>query len=261
MSSSSDSVSLSSSNSVSMESGRSVGRHVEEESINPAAVVGRILMETVTEVWEDPPEEIAESNWPAKADYEWIAADVRNQSSLFRWSRLLNSWLNCTPVIAKGVNQGIVSLERVSAIDSVCHGQEGATEKFFYMHMCHFSQLHVRLPLDDFTMGVLRELNVAPTQLHPNSWAYMQAFCVLCQSLYLKPSPRVFLYFYDTRPRQPTTWLSLVSRPSISRLDAFSQSFKHFKDGYFKVVVKEEGRPRPTYGPNQGPAHGMGKHN
>ena len=33
-----------------------------------------------------------------------------------------------------------------------------------------------------------------------------------------------------------------VSRPSISRLDAFSQSFKHFKDGYFKVVVKEEGK-------------------
>jgi len=33
-----------------------------------------------------------------------------------------------------------------------------------------------------------------------------------------------------------------VSCPSISRLDAFSQSFKHFKDGYFKVMVKEEGR-------------------
>jgi len=133
-------------------------------------------------------------------------------------------------------------LERVSAIDRVRHGQEGATEKFFYMYMCHFSQLHVRLPLDDFTMGVLRELNVAPTQLHPNSWAYMQAFRVLCQSLYLQPSPRAFLYFYDTRPRQPTTWLSLVSHPSISRLDAFSQSFKHFKDNYFKVMVREEGR-------------------
>jgi len=44
----------------------------------------------------------------------------------------------------------------------------------------------------------------------------LQAFRVLCQSLYL--------------------------RPSISRLDALSQSFKHFKDGYFKVVVKEEGK-------------------
>ncbi|QCD94355.1 hypothetical protein DEO72_LG5g2438 [Vigna unguiculata] len=34
-----------------------------------------------------------------------------------------------------------------------------------------------------------------------------------------------------------------ASRPSISRLDAFSQSFKHFKDGYFKVVAKEGGEP------------------
>ena len=167
MSSSSDSVSLSSSSSESMESGRSVGRQVKEESSSPAAMVGRIPMKTVTEVREDPPEEMAESNLPAKAGYEWIATDVRNQSSLFWWSCLLNSWLNYTPVIAKRMNQGIVSLE-------------GATEKFFYMYMCHFSQLHLRLPLDDFTMGVLRELNVAPTQLHLNSWAYMQAFRVLC---------------------------------------------------------------------------------
>jgi len=65
---------------------------------------------------------------------------------------------------------------------------------------------------------------------------------VLCQSLYLQPSPYAFLYFYDTRPRQPTTWLSLISRPSISRLVAFSKSFKHFKDGYFEVMVKEEGK-------------------
>jgi len=91
-------------------------------------------------------------------------------------------------------------------------------------------------------MGVLRALNVAPTQLHPNSWAYMQAFRVLCQFVYLQPSRYAFLYFYNTRPRQPITWLSLISRPSISRLVAFSQSFKHFKDGYFKVVVKEEGK-------------------
>ena len=153
MSGSSDTVSLSSSNSESMESGRGVGRLVEEGSISLMVVVVRIPMERVTEVREDPPEEIAESNWLAKADYEWVAADVRNQSSLFQWSRLLNSWLICTLVIAKGVDRDIVSLERVSAIERVCHGQEGATEKFFYMYLCHFSQLHVRLPLDDFTMG------------------------------------------------------------------------------------------------------------
>jgi len=239
--SSSDSMSTFSS-SESIESERSKDRRLGDEGTSSVVGTSGMSMEVVREVREDPLEELEESNWPAKGGYGWVAGDVRDQSSLFRWSRLLNSWLNCTPVISKGVSRGIVSLERVSAIDRVCHGQEGATEKFFYMYMCHFSQLHVRLSLDDFTMGVLRALNVAPTQLHPNSWAYLQAFRILCQSLYLEPIPYAFLYFYDTRPRRPATWLSLISRPSISRLDAFSQSFKHFKDGYFKVVVKEGGK-------------------
>jgi len=239
--SNSGSVSTSSS-SESTESDRSKDRQLGGEGTSSGVVTSGMPMEVVREVREDPPEELEESNWSAKGDYGWAAADVRDQSSLFRWFRLLNSWLNCTPVIFKGVSGDIVSVERVSAIDWVCHGQEGATEKFFYMYMCHFSQLHVRLPLDDFTMGVLRALNVAPTQLHPNSWAYLQAFRILCQSLYLEPTPYAFLYFYYTRPRRPATWLSLISRPSISRLDAFSQSFKHFKDGYFKVVVKEGGK-------------------
>ena len=71
----------------------------------------------------------------------------------------------------------------MSVVERVCHGQERAADKFFYMYMCHFSQLHVRLRLDDFAMGMLRLLNVVPTQLHLNSRAYLQAFRVLCQSL------------------------------------------------------------------------------
>jgi len=66
-----------------------------------------------------------------------------------------------------------VSLERVSVVECVCHGQEGVADKFFYMYVCHFFQLHVRLPLDDFAIGVLRLLNVVPTQLHLNSCAYL----------------------------------------------------------------------------------------
>jgi len=191
--SSSDSISLSTSSSESTESERSRGRQFDEEGTSSVGMVSGIPMETVREVREDPLEELAESNWPAKGGYGWAVVDVRNQSSLFRWSRLLNSWLNCTHVISKGVSGDIISLERVSAIDRVCHGQEGAIEKFLYMYICHFSQLHVRLPLDGFTMGVLRALNVAPIQLHPNSWAYLQAFHILCQSLYLEPSPYAFL--------------------------------------------------------------------
>jgi len=101
MSSNNDIVSLSSSSSGSVQSGGSVGRRFEEESTSLVAVVGRIPMETVTEAREDPLEEITKSNWPAQAGYDWVAADVRNQSSLFRWSHLLNLWLNCTPLSRK----------------------------------------------------------------------------------------------------------------------------------------------------------------
>ena len=148
---------------------------------------------------------MAQSNWPVKAGYEWVAEEVRTQYSLFRWSRLLKLWLNCVPVFERGARKDIVALERVNAIDCVCHGREGATEEFFYVYMCHFSQLYIRLPFDDFTMGVLRLVNVAPAQLYPNSWAYLQAFRMLCKALYLQPSPHSFLYFFDTRPRSPTT--------------------------------------------------------
>jgi len=60
--SSSDSLSLSTSSSESVESGRSRGRQVDEESTSSGGMVSGIPMETVREVREDPPEELAESN-------------------------------------------------------------------------------------------------------------------------------------------------------------------------------------------------------
>ena len=157
----------------SRDSGSSQGDTSDREEMGS---IGRIPMERVVKVREDPPEELAESNWPAKAGYEWVAADVRTQHSLFWWSRLLRSWLNCTPIFEKGAQRDIVAPEQVTVMECVCHGREGSAKEFFYMYMCHFSQLHIRLPFDEFTMGVLQLLNVAPTQLHPNSWVYLQAF-------------------------------------------------------------------------------------
>jgi len=89
------------------------------------------------------------------------------------WSRLLKSWLNCTPIFEKGARRDIVVPKRVTAVECVCHGQDEVVEEFFYMYMCHFSQLHIWLSFDEFTMGVMRLLNVAPTQLHANSLAYL----------------------------------------------------------------------------------------
>ena len=70
----------------------------------------------------------------------------------------------------------------------------------------------------------------------------MQAFRLICKALYLSPTPESFLYFYVTRPRDPLSWVSLVGRARISLLDGFTQSFKKFKDGFFRVRVLSAGR-------------------
>jgi len=63
---------------------------------------GRIPMEVTTKTREDPSEEIVESSLPVRAEYGWVVEDVRTQHSLFRWSRLLKSWVNCILVFEKG---------------------------------------------------------------------------------------------------------------------------------------------------------------
>jgi len=78
-----------------------------------------------------------------------------------------------------------MSIQRVSGVKSVCHGREGAEEDFFYMYASMFVKLHVCLPLDEFSMGVLRILNVVPTQLHPNCWGSLQAFRLICKACVL----------------------------------------------------------------------------
>ncbi|KAG2399317.1 uncharacterized protein HKW66_Vig0082010 [Vigna angularis] len=63
-----------------------------------------------------------------------------------------------------------------------------------------------------FQMAVLREINVAPAQLHPNSWAAVQAFLAVCLAIGIAPS----------------------SGP-------FSDLYKNFKNQFFKVIIDEVG--------------------
>ena len=100
---------------------------------------GGVQMEVIPETREDPLEEVAEISLPTKVGYEWVATYMRTQHSLFRWSWLLSSWLKCIPIFEKGISLDIVSLERVSVVECVCHGQGDAEEGFFYVNMCHFS--------------------------------------------------------------------------------------------------------------------------
>jgi len=82
--------------------------------------------------------------------------------------------------------------------------------------------------------GVLRILNVAPTQLHPNLWTSLQAFKIICDIFKIIPTPQLFLFYYNSGPSTPVSWLSLSSRPESVWFVAFTTSYKFFKEKYLE---------------------------
>ena len=99
----------------------------------------------------------------------------------------------------------------------------------------------MRLPFHEWQCGVLREINCAPTQIHPNGWAAMQAFHLICSAAGLTPTAHVFMHFYKLRPTKSKGWISFVTSDR-KYLKLYSDSFKNFKNGFFKVVIGENGR-------------------
>jgi len=99
------------------------------------------------------------------------------------------------------------------------------------MYTCLFLDLHVSLPFDK-----------SPTQIHPNTWASIQAFRLLCDVLRLHPSPSSFLSYYTSHPASPVSWHSLISRSGSVLFNSFFVSYKRFKERFVKVIT----RPKAT---------------
>ena len=104
------------------------------------------------------------------------------------------------------------------------------------MYRCLFEVLGLILPLTVIQCAVLEHLNVALSQLHPNSWAMVLAFEILCSFFNILPSVLVFLFFFRLKLNGKIGWVSLNSMSR--KLFAFdSNIFHRFKDHFFKVLA------------------------
>ena len=99
------------------------------------------------------------------------------------FGRECNAYVSVQPC-AKG--------ELVCADDRTNYG-----EIFFFLYGTVFKQIKLRLPLSGFERALLTEIKVAPAQLHPNSWAFVRAFSILCNYFGHLPSVDVFLHFFN----------------------------------------------------------------
>jgi len=102
-----------------------------------------------------------------------------------------------------------VSVQPCRAGEPVCVDDCASPEEpFFFMYSTIFKRIKLRLPFTGFKRALLKKVNVAPAQLHPNSWAFVRAFSILCNHFGHTPSVDVLLYFFEAKNPGKILWLS-----------------------------------------------------
>jgi len=82
---------------------------------------------------------------------------------------------------------------------------------------------------------MLTLMNIAPSQLHPNSWTFLKCFELLYVHLGFEPSTNVFTHFYQMKIGRFVSWVSLSATYSGSLFTLYSSSYKYSKTKFFKL--------------------------
>ncbi|KOM55379.1 hypothetical protein LR48_Vigan10g127100 [Vigna angularis] len=179
--------------------------------------------------------------WPTIPGYDWVPNEVRQISSSFHHHQPFRDLISHISLVKAAADARHFKLTICQMTERVCHDRGNYPTDFFYVYSTMFKDLKVLLPFSDFQMGVLRTLNVAPTQLHSNVWAFMQAFSAICSGLALKPMPAAFLYFFHVQPHPSKPWVFLRTVGNKHLLSLYNSSYKDFKGHFFKVMSTETG--------------------
>jgi len=110
---------------------------------------------------------------------------------------------------------------------------------FTFIYSAIFKRLRLRLPFTFFEKDLLTELNVAPCQLHPNAWAFIRAFEILCNHFGHPPSTDVFLHFFEAKNPGDRSWVILNGVSGRVILGLYQQSFKDWKGRFYMITSNE----------------------
>ncbi|KAJ1407470.1 hypothetical protein SESBI_24277 [Sesbania bispinosa] len=73
--------------------------------------------------------------------------------------------------------------ENEKVCDSYIEGH--STPLYTYLYDTFFIKLHLQLPFSNSEKQLLNLLNISPSQLHPNSWAFIQAYQIIAAVAWL----------------------------------------------------------------------------
>lgn len=117
---------------------------------------------------------------------------------------------------------------------------------FLLLPLCH-QGYRCFSPLFPFSMEVLRVINVAPSQLFPSSWGYINTFKMVNKYLVIKSTMGVFLSIYTSKLTKGS-WVSFssdsgksLSYPGLMTINYGRKSFFMWGEGWIPWVDGKRG--------------------
>ncbi|GAU46762.1 hypothetical protein TSUD_92570 [Trifolium subterraneum] len=165
-------------------------------------------------------------------EYEWVADEPRTTVSRFslnggdRMFRTIqrppiDDWKACIPNTSR----------------RICSKYQWGS---FPMYQIAFEHMGYKLPFSDFEVAVFRYLHLTPSQLHPNSLAFIRAFEMTAAYLGFLPTIPLFFHAFHLQWSKPKGnaankfgWVSL--KQSVKLFEMFLESVRGFKDSYFFI--------------------------
>ncbi|MED6181870.1 hypothetical protein PIB30_023393 [Stylosanthes scabra] len=122
--------------------------------------------------------------------------------------------------------------------DRVCYA-DPESNNYIFVYEATFTKVGIQLPFTDFEVAVLKKYEIAPSQIHPNSWGFIKGFEVICREFGFPTSMKVFHHLFKlTKPfsKDKQQWLFFRANQNMKVFEMFEESVRDFKTLYFKVL-------------------------
>jgi len=180
--------------------------------LNPHLLLSLLFLATFvmarTKITSNPP-----PNVNYKTMYPWasteLLAETSSLTSIADWRAHLDSEPEFLDRAFGRESDAYISVCPCAEGEPVCiENRANEGEPFFFFYQTVFKRIRQRLPFTSYERELLTEVNIAPTQLHPNSWAFVRAFSILCNHFGHPPTVDVFLHFIEGKNPGKNLWVS-----------------------------------------------------
>jgi hypothetical protein len=128
--------------------------------------------------------------------YRWVKLDVLSATSIWDSEKKIDDLVSSLTIARDTESADQIVITSCVSWERVCMAAVEGSRPFTYFYEMLCRTLGVCLPLTAFEMQLLSAVQVAPTQLHLNGWAFIRGFQIMCKHLEVDVSVEKFFYFF-----------------------------------------------------------------